>query len=168
MSSQSETKIGMKYNRPPAQSSSRKEKFQVKADIFRCDGKTLIEADVDIKALRRFSLAAKEVLPGANVTDQKPTENLKFEIHLVGYNEPLDHALEGLLAWMEREKHQDHSAQIDVTTIKVDDSKKILLGINILASCLAFRVPISTRLIEDQMRADIRSRPITAEELSAL
>jgi hypothetical protein len=96
-----ELNIGQKYHTAAHQ-------WPLKVEVQHVDGK-IIETGVDIRILRRFSNAAKEVLPILNLSDktlQKPA-NLKLVIKPTGYFAPSDFSIQGLLLWMTRNEDKD-------------------------------------------------------------
>jgi hypothetical protein len=139
-------------------------------------GQVIILKDVDIKATRRFSKAAKEVLPKENTTADVKAAKCKFILKHTGSKAPLDRDIQSLLYWVEDNRLEDQAEALnyDTITYPVGSDKwpagatKLSVCTNILAAIDAFKVPISTNLLFQQMEADILSRPINKTELASL
>jgi len=135
----------------------------LRVDVCRSDG-TIIKHDVDIKALRRFSNAAKAVLPIDNTTRDADAANITYAIKPLGRRHPSDHAILGLLNRFEVIKHDNEPAVLRASDI----TGGLALHVDVLAACYALRVPFSIRPLEDDILKSIHDGPVTADQLAAL
>lgn len=88
-----------------------------------------------------------------------------------GYNPPSDSSVKGLLNWMESRKHDHHPELPHAATItprNMSADGLLVLYINMLAGFYAFRVPMSSAKLADDVYNEMRRRPLKKKELAAV